>query len=110
MSHRHHLELSDRRLSDALPPFGPLQKRSTAPTFGIIYRAVTHDRTNFGQALKVVTVSLHDISFAVGHRLDEVRARQDHFAQEVGHLCLHGSRAKCYTIFNINTGAVSLPL
>jgi hypothetical protein len=23
---------------------------------------------------------------------------------------LHGSRAKCYTIFNINTGAVSLPL
>src|ERR1700751_135327 len=22
-------------------------------------------------------------------------------------LCLHGSRAKCYTIFNINTGAVS---
>src|SRR5207248_5625213 len=32
MSHRHHLELSDRRLSDALPPFGPLQKRSTAPT------------------------------------------------------------------------------
>jgi uncharacterized protein YbjT (DUF2867 family) len=25
-------------------------------------------------------------------------------------LCLHGSRAKCYTIFNINTGAVSMPL
>jgi hypothetical protein len=34
----------------------------------------------------LVAVSLHDISFAVGHRLDEVRARQDHFAQEVGHL------------------------
>jgi hypothetical protein len=25
-------------------------------------------------------------------------------------LCLHGSRAKCYTIFKINTGAASLPL
>jgi hypothetical protein len=24
--------------------------------------------------------------------------------------CLHGSRAKCYTIFNLNAGAVSLPL
>ena len=55
-SHRHHPELSGRRLSDAQPPFGPLQKRSTAPThLGIIYRALTHDRTNFGQALKVVT-------------------------------------------------------
>ena len=31
-SHRHHPELSGRRLSDAQPPFGPLQKRSTAPT------------------------------------------------------------------------------
>src|SRR6266478_7482559 len=55
--------------------------RQPPPTFGIIYRAVAHDRTNFGQALKVVAVSLHDISFAVGHRLDEVRARQDHFAK-----------------------------
>src|ERR1700730_3559691 len=31
-SHRHHPELLSRRLSDAQPPFGPLQKRSTAPT------------------------------------------------------------------------------
>jgi hypothetical protein len=32
-----------------------LQKRSPATThLGIIYRAVTHDRTNCGQALKVV--------------------------------------------------------
>jgi hypothetical protein len=31
-------------------------------------------------------VSLHDVFFAVGHRLLKVRARQDHFAQEVGHL------------------------
>src|SRR3984957_18107111 len=31
-SHRHRPELSGRRLSDAQPPFGPLQKRSTAPT------------------------------------------------------------------------------
>jgi hypothetical protein len=54
-SHRHHPELSDRRLSYAQPPFGPLQKRSPATThLGIIYRAVTHDRTNCGQALKVV--------------------------------------------------------
>jgi len=87
-SHRHHPELSGRRLSDAQPPFGPLQKRSTAPTFGIIYRTVTHDRTNFGEALKVVAVSLHDVSLAVGHRLYEVRPRQYHFAQEVGHLFL----------------------
>jgi hypothetical protein len=36
--------------------------RQPPPTFGIIYRAVTHDRTNFGQALKVVAVSLHDVS------------------------------------------------
>src|SRR5258708_5074651 len=63
------------------------RKDRQPPTpFGIIYRAVTHDRTNFGQALKVVAVSLHDVFFAVGHRLYEVRARQDHFAQEVGHL------------------------
>src|ERR1700719_1215330 len=60
--------------------------RQPPPPFGIIYRAVTHDRTNFGQALKVVAVSLHDVLFAVGHRLYEVRARQDHFAQEEGHL------------------------
>jgi hypothetical protein len=77
-SHRHHPELSGRRLSGAQPGFGPLQKRSTAP-FGIIYWAVTHNRTNFGQALKVVAVSLHDVSLAVGHRLYEVRPRQDHF-------------------------------
>jgi hypothetical protein len=30
--------------------------------------------------------------------------------KRIGALSLHGSRAKCYTIFNINTGAVSLPL
>ena len=95
-SHRHHPELSGRRLSDAQPPFGPLQKRSTAPTFGIIYRTVTHDRTNFGEALKVVAVSLHDVAFAVGHRLYEVRARQDHFAQEVGHLLLAKARRRHY--------------
>ena len=77
MSHRHHLELSDRRLSDALPPFGPLQKRSTVPThLGIIYRAVTHDGTNFGQALKVVAVSLHDIfSLSVIVWMKSVRGR-----------------------------------
>src|SRR5258705_13054186 len=87
-SHRHHPELSGRRLSDAQPPVGPLQKRSTAPTppFWIIYRAVTFDRTNFGQALKVVAVSLHDVFLALGHRLYEIQARRDHFAQEVGHL------------------------
>src|ERR1700677_3871167 len=62
--------------------------RQPPSTFGIIYRAVTHDRTNFGQALKVVAVSLHDDFFAVGHRLYEGRARQNHFAQEVGHLLL----------------------
>ena len=41
---------------------------------------------SFGEALKVVAVSLHDVFLAVGHRLCEIRARQDHFAQEVGHL------------------------
>src|SRR5580698_5489466 len=60
--------------------------RQPPSTFGIFYRAVTHDRTNFGQALKVVAVSLHDVLLALGHRLYEVRARQDHFAQEEGHL------------------------
>src|SRR5882757_1211993 len=62
------------------------ENRQPPSPFGIIHRAVTHDRTDFGQALKVVPVSLHDVFFAVGHRLQEVRARQDHFAQEVGHL------------------------
>src|SRR4029077_3843881 len=63
------------------------RKDRQPPTpFGIIYRAVTHDRTNFGQALKVVAVSLHDVLLALGHRLYEIRARQDHFAEEVGHL------------------------
>ena len=45
---------------------------------------------SFGEALKVVAVivavSLHDVFLAVGHRLREIRARQDHLAQEVGHL------------------------
>ncbi|MDE5446647.1 hypothetical protein GWG65_35880 [Bradyrhizobium sp. CSA207] len=32
------------------------------------------------------------------------------FSQVTSASVLHGSRAKCYTIFNINTGAVSVPL
>src|SRR6202521_3499884 len=76
---------------------------SPHPPFGIIYRAVTHDRTNFGQAVKVVAVSLHDISFAVGHRLDEVRARQDHFAQEVGHLLPLYELSSSIVSWNINS-------
>ena len=70
--------------------------RQPPPTFGIIYRTVTHDRTNFGETLKVVAVSLHDVAFAVGHRLYEVRARQDHFAQEVGHLLPAKARRRHY--------------
>ena len=38
-------------------------RRQPPPTFGIIYRTVTHDRTNFGETLKVVAVSLHDVAF-----------------------------------------------
>src|ERR1700677_1573930 len=86
-SHRYHPELSGGGCQTLNLDLVLCRKDRQAPsTFGIIYRAVTHDRTNFGQVLKVVAVSLHDVFLAVGHRLYEVRARQDHFAQEVGHL------------------------
>jgi hypothetical protein len=50
----------------------------------LIHRKNFIPRTNFGQALKVVAVSLHYVFLTVGQRLYEIRARQDHLAQEVG--------------------------
>jgi catechol 2,3-dioxygenase-like lactoylglutathione lyase family enzyme len=68
---------------------------------------MTHDRTNFGQTLKVVAVSFHDVFLAVGHRLYEVRARQQ-FYRAMGFEVLRGGEESSFTSLQAGTSYLNL--